>query len=94
MFDTSMQLLDADIPKDLNEAKEKLKEGLIDYARFVFFLPLEVSIKLLDCFSVAAIKARRVGVLKLCGKVFIYWQGIDFVLEKIEPASELLAQLF
>ena len=75
-------------------ATAKLKKGLVDFARFAFFLPLELDIKIINCFSIAAIKARRVGILKLCGKVFVYWQGIDFVLEKIGPAVEALIQLF
>lgn len=49
MFDTSMQLLDADIPKDLNEAKEKLKEGLIDYVRFALPITKRLVVTVIPC---------------------------------------------
>ena len=32
---------------------DKLKSGLVDFARFVFFLPLEFEIKVIDYFSAA-----------------------------------------
>lgn len=81
------------IPRDSKEAATKLKEGLADFWRFVIGLPCAIAAKILNCFCVALTKARAIGIKRLIVKLFVYWQGVDFLYEKLDPFVQVLCQL-